>query len=109
MFPIADGPSSVEIDGVNVVTVGIPYYFECTASCFPGCKYSWTRGNVTTQGPVLSLQLLHTMPTETLTCTVVNTATGGSASVQKTLQVTGTSDDQSEVKFTRHLRVTHFN
>ncbi|KAM8909216.1 cell adhesion molecule CEACAM5-like isoform 2-T2 [Spinachia spinachia] len=82
------GPSSVEIDGVNVVTVGIPYYFECRANCAPGCKYSWTRGNVSTQGPLLSLQLLDTMPTETVTCTVVNTETGASASVQKTLQVT---------------------
>ncbi|XP_037315789.2 hemicentin-2-like [Pungitius pungitius] len=82
------GPSSVEIDGVNVVTVGIPYFFECTANCFPVCKYSWTRGNVTTQGTLLSLQLLHTMPTETITCTVVNLETGRSASAQKTMQVT---------------------
>ncbi|XP_075932331.1 cell adhesion molecule CEACAM5-like [Anarhichas minor] len=87
------GPSSLEIDGVSVVTVGIPYYFQCKALCFPGCKYSWTRGNVTTQGPVLSLQLLHTKPTETLTCTVVNPATGKSASVQKTMQVTAGPSD----------------
>ncbi|KAL7371074.1 hypothetical protein ABVT39_018129 [Epinephelus coioides] len=85
---LADGPSSVEISGVDVVTVGIPYGFKCTANCYPGCKYSWSRGNVTSQGPELSLQLLHIMPTQTLTCTVINPTTGRSATGHKTLQVT---------------------
>ncbi|KAA8579990.1 hypothetical protein FQN60_005525, partial [Etheostoma spectabile] len=84
----SDGPSSLEIDGVDVVTVGIPYGFQCTAECYPDCRYSWTRGNKSTQGPELSLQLLQIVPTQSLTCTVVNPETGRSASVQKTLQVT---------------------
>ncbi|KAM8739921.1 cell adhesion molecule CEACAM5-like [Acanthopagrus schlegelii] len=82
------GPSSVGISGVDVVTVGIPYGFECYADCYPTCQYTWTRGNVTTQGPELDLQLLHIMPPQTLTCTVVNPASGKSVSVHKTLQVT---------------------
>lgn len=96
------------ISGVDVVTVGIPYGFQCSANCYPGCQYSWTRGNVTSQGPELSLQLLHIVPTQTLTCTVVNPATGKSATVQKTLQVTG-MDDQSEFKFMSSLSGTSFN
>ncbi|KAF1372512.1 hypothetical protein PFLUV_G00266250 [Perca fluviatilis] len=88
MGEISYGPSSLEIDGVDVVSVGIPYGFQCTAECYPDCRYSWTRGNETTQGPELSLRLLQRVPTQTLTCTVVNPATGRSASVQKTLQVT---------------------
>ncbi|GLD48169.1 hemicentin-2-like protein [Lates japonicus] len=88
MEDISYGPSSVEIRGVSVVTVGIPYGFECTAYCYPGCQYTWTRGNLTSQGPELTLQLLHRVPTQTLTCTVVNPTTGISATVHKTLQVT---------------------
>lgn len=82
------GPSSVQIVGVNVVTVGIPYGFQCIANCYPDCKYTWTRGNVTSQGHELSFQLLHVVPTQTLSCTVFNSETGGSSTVQKTLQVT---------------------
>ncbi|KAK5848798.1 hypothetical protein PBY51_008490 [Eleginops maclovinus] len=82
------GPSSVQIVGVSIVTVGIPYGFQCTAVCYPDCKYTWTRGSVTSQGPELSLQLLHVVPTQTLSCTVFNSATGKSSTVQKTLQVT---------------------
>lgn len=93
----ADGLSSLEIDWVDVVSVGIPYGFQCTAECYPDCRDSWTRGNETTQGPEMSLQLLQRVPTQTLTCTVVNPATGRSASVQKTLQVTG-MNDHSEFK-----------
>ena len=49
--------------------------------------------NVSTiERPELSLQLLHLVPTQILTCTVVNPATGWSASIQKTLQVTGIND-----------------
>lgn len=92
----ADGPSSVEIRGVGVVTVGIPYGFECTAYCYPGCQYTWTRGNLTSQGPELTLQLLHRVPTQTLTCTVVNPTTGISATVHKTLQVTGMNDQAED-------------
>uniref|UniRef100_A0A671YKY8 Carcinoembryonic antigen-related cell adhesion molecule 5-like n=1 Tax=Sparus aurata TaxID=8175 RepID=A0A671YKY8_SPAAU len=82
------GPSSVGISGVDVVTVGIPYGFLCYADCYPTCQYTWTRGNVTIQGPELDLQLLQIMPPQTLTCTVVNPASGNSVSVHKTLQVT---------------------
>ncbi|KAG8005821.1 Mitogen-activated protein kinase 12, partial [Nibea albiflora] len=89
---LADGPSSVEIHGVNVVTVGIPYGFQCSASCNPGCLYTWTRGNDTFQGPELSLELQHIMPTQVLTCTAVNPVTGISVTVDKTLRVTGLSD-----------------
>ncbi|XP_044042427.1 hemicentin-2-like [Siniperca chuatsi] len=81
------GPASVVINGADIVTVGIPYGFQCSANCYPGCQYSWTRDNVTTQGPELSLQLLHKVPTQTLTCTVLNPATGKSVTIQKTLQV----------------------
>ncbi|XP_071358435.1 cell adhesion molecule CEACAM5-like [Trachinotus anak] len=87
MVDISYGPSAVGISGVGIVTVGIPYFFQCTAKCYPGCKFTWTRGNVTSQGPELTLQLLHVAPTQTLTCTVVNPTTGKSASVQKTLLV----------------------
>ncbi|KAL3048081.1 hypothetical protein OYC64_006790 [Pagothenia borchgrevinki] len=82
------GPSLVQIVGVNVVTVGIPYGFQCIADCYPDCKYTWTRGNVTSQGPELSFQLLHVVPTQILSCTVSNSETGDSSTVQKTLQVT---------------------
>ncbi|XP_034719375.1 hemicentin-2-like isoform X2 [Etheostoma cragini] len=88
MGDISYGPSSLEIDGVDVVTVGIPYGFQCMAECYPDCRYSWIRGDEITQGPELSLQLLQIVSTQTLTCTVVNPETGRSASVQKTLQVT---------------------
>lgn len=87
------------ISGVDVVTVGIPYGFECYADCYPTCQYTWTRGNVTTQGPELDLQLLHIMPPQTLTCTVVNPASGKSASVHKTLRVTGTNDQVQTHEF----------
>ncbi|KAM3587539.1 uncharacterized protein V6R79_008634 [Siganus canaliculatus] len=82
------GPSLVLISGVDIVTVGITYGFQCSANCYPGCSYNWTRDNVTTQGPELSLQLLHIFPSVTLTCTAVNPATGNSVTVQKVLQVT---------------------
>ncbi|KAK2858801.1 hypothetical protein Q5P01_003421 [Channa striata] len=82
------GPSSVEITGVDVVTVGIPYGFECLAKCQPACQFTWTRGNVSSQGQQVNLQLQHLVPTQILTCTVVNPATGSSVSVQKKLQVT---------------------
>lgn len=87
------------ISGVDVVTVGIPYGFLCYADCYPTCQYTWTRGNVTTQGPELDLQLLQIMPPQTLTCTVVNPASGKSVSVHKTLQVTGTNDQVQTHEF----------
>ncbi|XP_047431461.1 carcinoembryonic antigen-related cell adhesion molecule 5-like [Mugil cephalus] len=81
------GPFALVIDGVSVVTVGIPYGFNCFAECDPSCRFTWTRGNVTSEGSQLSLTLLHVEPTQTLTCTAVNPATGRSASAEKTLQV----------------------
>ncbi|KAF3704952.1 Carcinoembryonic antigen-related cell adhesion molecule 20 Precursor [Channa argus] len=82
------GPSSVEITGVDVVTVGILYGFECLAECNPACQFTWTRGNETSKGQQMNLQLQHLMPTQILTCTAVNPATGRLVTVQKKLQVT---------------------
>ncbi|XP_055367919.1 hemicentin-1-like [Betta splendens] len=82
------GPSSVEITGVDVVTVGIPYGFECWANCYPGCRFTWTRGNVTSEGQELNLQLRRLEPTVTVTCTALNPESGRSLTVQKRLQVT---------------------
>lgn len=86
------GPSGVEITGVDVITVGIPYGFECWANCYPGCRFTWTRGNVTSEGPELNLQLRRLEPTVAIACTAVNPASGSSVTVQKRLQVTGRSD-----------------
>lgn len=108
VLPPADGPASVAITGADIVTVGILYGFECSAYCYPACQYTWSRGNVTSHGPELSLQLLQWVPTQTLTCTVVNPASNQSVTVQKTLQVTG-MNDQSEVKFTSSFSCTPFN
>ncbi|TNN43307.1 Carcinoembryonic antigen-related cell adhesion molecule 5 [Liparis tanakae] len=84
----ADGPDFVEISGVGVATVTIAYYFLCTSPGCTGCEFSWTRGNETTQGPGLYLQFPDLVPTQTLTCTARNPATGVTASVQKTVKVT---------------------
>ncbi|KAF7667559.1 hypothetical protein LDENG_00057230 [Lucifuga dentata] len=85
---LADGPFSVVIHGVDVVTVGIPYGFRCSALCSPQCRFKWTRGNEFSYGSELSLKLGKIEPTQVLTCMAVNPATGVSASVQKSLQVT---------------------
>ncbi|XP_022605296.1 hemicentin-1-like isoform X1 [Seriola dumerili] len=82
------GPSSVVISEVDIVTVGKLYVFQCSASCYPTCKFTWTCGNVTSWGPELSLQVGELHPTQNLTCTAVNPATGMSVTAQKTLQVT---------------------
>ncbi|XP_035802261.1 hemicentin-1-like [Amphiprion ocellaris] len=82
------GPSSVQISGVDIVTVGILYGFQCSANCYPDCQFTWTENNVTSEGSELSLKLLQVEPMLVLTCKAVNSATGESVSVQKTLQVT---------------------
>ncbi|CAB1345915.1 unnamed protein product [Coregonus sp. 'balchen'] len=63
-----DGPSSVEISGVNTVTVEVPYGFQCSANCFQACTFTWTRGGLTTQGPELNLQLKEQVPPQVLIC-----------------------------------------
>ncbi|XP_062339631.1 hemicentin-1-like [Osmerus eperlanus] len=83
-----DGPSYVEITGVSVATVGIPYAFQCSAKCSPACIFSWTRGDQTAQGPELRLQLQVRVPPQVLICVVLNPATGNLVTVKKTLQVT---------------------
>lgn len=93
--PTTDGPSSVAISGVNIVTAGKLYNFQCSASCYPTCQLTWTWGNATSQGPELSLQLGEQQPTQILTCTAVNPTTGMSVTAQKTLQVTG-NDNKAE-------------
>jgi len=93
----------VEISGVGVATVGIQYYFLCTSECYPGCTYSWTRGNETSQGAGLNLKLADLVPTQTLTCTVHNPTTGEAASVQKTVKVTGMSSGP-QTKARLHIR-----
>lgn len=84
-----DGPSSAAISGVDVVTAGKMYNFHCSASCYPACHLTWTWGNETSQGLEFSLQLGEVYPTENLTCTAVNPATGMSVAAQKMLEVTG--------------------
>ncbi|XP_046879159.1 hemicentin-1-like isoform X2 [Hypomesus transpacificus] len=87
------GPSFVEITGVSIVTVGIPYAFQCSATCSPACTFSWTRGNQTAQGPELRLELQVRVQPQVLICVALNPATGESVTVKKTLQVTeGPSD-----------------
>ncbi|XP_030575931.1 peroxidasin homolog [Archocentrus centrarchus] len=88
LLQVPDGPSSVVIGGVDVMTVGILYPFRCSASCNPSCQFSWTWGNMTSEGSELNLRILHEDLSLNLTCTAVNPATGQSVSVQKVLQVT---------------------
>lgn len=85
----SDGPLLVMINGVDAVTVGIPYGFQCSAICYPSCQYTWTWDNVTSQGSELNLLLQQVLPAQILTCTAVNPLTRKSFTVQKTLQVTG--------------------
>eukprot|EP00064_Thunnus_orientalis_P012022 superscaffoldBa00001797_g12055 len=81
-------PLSVVINGVDMVTVGISSGFQCSATCYPSYQYTWTRGNVTSQGSELNLLIQQQVPTQILTCTAVNPATKKSVTVQKTLRVT---------------------
>lgn len=91
-----DGPSSVVLSGVDVVTLGILYSFQCSASCYPACQFTWTWGNVTSQGPELSLQLTELQAAQNLTCTAVNPVTKTAAAAQKMLQAAGSD---SEIQF----------
>ncbi|CAI5635643.1 unnamed protein product [Oreochromis niloticus] len=83
---VAYGPASVVMNGVDVVTLGILYSFQCSASCYPACQFTWTWGNVTSQGPELSLQLTQLQANQNLTCTAVNPVTKTAATAQKMLQ-----------------------
>ncbi|KAE8281723.1 hypothetical protein D5F01_LYC20723 [Larimichthys crocea] len=88
ILSVANGPSSVVISGVDTMTVGIIYGFQCSANCYPICQFTWIWGNVTSQGQDLSLQLEELQPAQNLTCTAVNNITGVSVTVQKTLEIT---------------------
>lgn len=92
----SDGPSSVVLSGVDVVTLGILYSFQCSASCYPACQFTWTWGNVTSQGPELSLQLTELQAAQNLTCTAVNPVTKTAAAAQKMLQAAGSD---SKIQF----------
>lgn len=85
----SDGPASIVMNGVDVVTLGILYSFQCSASCYPACQFTWTWGNVTSQGPELSLQLTQLQANQNLTCTAVNPVTKTAATAQKMLQTAG--------------------
>ncbi|KAK0144440.1 Hemicentin-1 [Merluccius polli] len=85
---LAAGPYSMAITGVTIVTVGVPYAFLCSASCTPACSFSWTRGNQTSEGAELTLQLKALSPRELVTCMALNPATGRTATISKTMAVT---------------------
>jgi len=88
--PRVAGPSSMSISGVNIMTVGVPYAFRCAALCSPACTYSWTTGGHNTTGAELSLQLKTlTSPHDVVTCQARNPASGRTATLSKTLAVTG--------------------
>ncbi|XP_030211143.1 carcinoembryonic antigen-related cell adhesion molecule 5 [Gadus morhua] len=85
---VPSGPYSMAIEGVNTVTVGVPYAFTCSAKCTPACTFSWRNGNRTSTGAELTLQLKARSPLEILVCVAVNPDTRKSATVSKTLGVT---------------------
>ncbi|XP_062406678.1 hemicentin-1-like [Sardina pilchardus] len=84
---VEEGPKSVEIDGVDVVTVGVLYTFECLANCSPPCTYTWNVAGKTVQGNKLDFSLHGLSPPQALTCEAKNPMTGKMASFTKTLQV----------------------
>nr|XP_040028917.1 hemicentin-2-like [Gasterosteus aculeatus aculeatus] len=81
------GPSSVVITGVDTMTLGMTYEFECSASCYPACQFTWSWGEETSPGPKLILQLEEPEQTQNLTCTALNPTTETSVAAQKTLHV----------------------
>lgn len=90
----ADGPSSVVITGVDTMTLGMTYEFECSASCYPACQFTWSWGKETSPGPKLSLQLEEPEQTQNLTCTALNPTTETSVAAQKTLHVIGKEEKE---------------
>ncbi|KAG5276925.1 hypothetical protein AALO_G00111440 [Alosa alosa] len=84
---VEEGPKSVKIEGVDVVTVGVPYTFECLAYCSPPCTFTWNVAGKTVQGNKLDFYLRGLSPPQALSCEAKNPMTGKTASFTKILQV----------------------
>lgn len=91
MFSLwTDGPLHLEIKGADVVTIGIPYGFWCSAKCHPSCLYTFTYNGQTSYESELDIIFKRIVSSEVLTCEARNPTTGKTVSISKTLQVAGT-------------------
>lgn len=86
----ADGPKSVEIAGKDVLTIGILYNFVCYADCYPTCTYTWNVNGKILQGEVIEFTFPGPSGPEVLNCVAKNPASGKTATVNKTVQASGT-------------------
>ena len=80
----------MKITGVDVITVGVPSSFECSADCSPPCTYTWNLDGQIVHGSGLDFTLNGYAPSEVFNCVAKNPATGKTASVNKTVNVSGT-------------------
>ena len=80
----------MKITGVDVVTVGVPYGFECSADCSPPCTYTWNLDGQIVHGSGLDFVLHDLTPPQDLNCVAKNPTTGKTVSVDKIVNVAGT-------------------
>ncbi|KAL2102287.1 hypothetical protein ACEWY4_001455 [Coilia grayii] len=101
---VAQGPKAVTIRGPSSVMVGDTLMYFCFADCSPECKITWRYQGKTLTGDIVSVPILERgnvvlgdklvvsiedfLDTQNLQCTAVNTLSGKSMSVIKTLNVT---------------------
>ncbi|XP_044042272.1 uncharacterized protein LOC122871337 isoform X2 [Siniperca chuatsi] len=89
------GPSEVQIKGPNVVEIAGKYKFMCTAECLPSCRYVFSVDSQTVRGNVIEITVDHPLKSVTLKCEAQNTASRKTATIIKTVQITGSDPNLS--------------
>lgn len=85
------GPQGVSISGPDIVTIGIPYGFSCSAEgCNPSCLFTMTLDGQTKFSSEFDITFKRIVTSEVLTCEAKDPETGETANVSKTIQVAGT-------------------